>query len=467
MPVLPAAGRRFDEAAELVIVGAGATGLVAALAAREAGATPLVLERDKAPAGSTALSAGLIMAAGTSFQRAKGIADSPALMAGDLLRKNHGACDLAVLDAVCAESGPAVDWLADRHGVPLSLVEGFLYPGHSVARMHGPPSRAGSELMGALIRAVEAAGIGLVTGAAVTDLFAAPDGRVAGLAYARPNGARETVSCRALVLACSGFGGDPERVRRHIPAMADALYFGHPGNRGDAVAWGEALGAALADMGACQGHGSVAHPHGALITWGLMMGGGVQVNAEGRRFSNEHRGYSEQAPLVLAQPGGVAWCLYDARLDALGRDFEDYRQAAAAGAVHSAPTPEALAGKLGLPPTAVAATLAESARFARGEATDSFGRVFPAADALAPPYFGIKVTGALFHTQGGLVVDRRARVRRPDGSALPNLWAGGGAARGLSGPGLDGYLSGNGILPAVTLGRIAGREAARFLAGGG
>lgn len=466
MPVLPAAGARFDAEAELVIVGAGAAGLTAALAARAAGAAPLVLERDAVPAGSTALSAGLIMAAGTSFQRARGVADSPALMAGDILRKNRGLCDPAVLDAVCAESGPAVDWLAAAHGVPLSLVEGFLYPGHSALRMHGPPSRSGAELMGALARAAAAAGIDLVTGALVEDLFATADGRVAGLAFRRPSGARETVSCRALVLACCGFGGDPDLVRRHIPAMAQALFFGHAGNRGDALAWGTALGAATADLGACQGHGSVAHPHGALITWGLMMGGGVQVNALGRRFSNEHRGYSEQAALVLAQPGGVAWCLYDARLDALGRDFEDYRQAAAAGAVVSAPTGAALAAKLGLPPDAIEETLAEIARHARGESACPFGRDFPAADALAPPYFGIRVTGALFHTQGGLVVDRFARVLRPDRVPLPNLWAAGGAARGLSGPGLDGYLSGNGILPAVTLGRIAGRDAARFLAAG-
>src|SRR5882724_8106552 len=70
------------------------------------------------------------------------------------------------------------------------------------------------------------------------------------------------------------------------------------------------------------------------------------------------------------------------------------------------------------------------------------------------------VTGALFHTQGGLDVDERARVLRRDGHPFPNLFAAGGAARGISGPTVDGYLSGNGLLTAVALGRIAGREAA-------
>jgi len=73
------------------------------------------------------------------------------------------------------------------------------------------------------------------------------------------------------------------------------------------------------------------------------------------------------------------------------------------------------------------------------------------------------VTGALFHTQGGLVVDSGARVLREDGSPLPNLFAGGGAARGLSGPSRWGYLSGNGLLTATVLGRLAGQSAAALV----
>jgi fumarate reductase flavoprotein subunit len=72
----------------------------------------------------------------------------------------------------------------------------------------------------------------------------------------------------------------------------------------------------------------------------------------------------------------------------------------------------------------------------------------------------VKVTGALFHTQGGLVVDEQARVLDAKGQPLPNLFAGGGAARGISGAHVWGYLSGNGLLSAVALGRIAGRNAA-------
>jgi fumarate reductase flavoprotein subunit len=76
------------------------------------------------------------------------------------------------------------------------------------------------------------------------------------------------------------------------------------------------------------------------------------------------------------------------------------------------------------------------------------------------------VTGALFHTQGGLAVDGFARVLRRDGAAMPNLFAGGGAARGVSGATAAGYLSGNGLLTAVVLGRVAGANAAGLVLSG-
>jgi fumarate reductase flavoprotein subunit len=249
-------------------------------------------------------------------------------------------------------------------------------------------------------------------------------------------------------------------LRQHIPEIASALYFGHVGNQGDAVRWGTALGAATKDLTAYQGHGSVATPHGILITWALVMEGGVQVNARGERFSNEHTGYSEQCLPVLEQPGGVAWTVYDERLHRLGLEFEDYRQANSLGAIRRGDTIDALAAACGLPAAGLATTLAEVERCTAGEARDPFGRDLTTKPKLAPPYYGVKVTGALFHTQGGLVTDERGRVLDSRGVPLPNLFAGGGAACGLSGAHVWGYLSGNGLLSAVTLGRLAGQSAA-------
>ncbi|MCG6875209.1 MAG: FAD-dependent oxidoreductase, partial [Betaproteobacteria bacterium] len=437
-------------------------GLVAALAARERGAEVLVVERDATPSGSTALSSGFIPAALTRFQRAAGVSDSPERMAEDIQRKNHGEAAARLVDTLCRESGPTIEWLADAHGVPFVLVEGFLYPGHSALRMHAVTDKTGAALMAALLNACARAGVDLLTSARVADVFATAERRVTGVRVLRPDGSHEEIGCDALVLACSGFGGNAAMVREHIPEIADALYFGHVGNQGDAVAWGRALGAAVRDMTAYQGHGSVATPHGILITWALMMEGGIQVNAKGERFSNEHLGYSEQCLPVLEQPGGIAWDVYDARLHRMALDFEDYRQAQSAGAIRSGEDLCALAAAPGLPGEGLTRTLAEVERYVAGDARDPFGRDFTGKPILEPPYYAVKVTGALFHTQGGLTIDTDARVVDEHAKPLPNLFAGGGAAGGVSGAHVWGYLSGNGLLAAVTLGRIAGRAAAEM-----
>ncbi len=425
----------------VVVVGAGACGLVAALAAREAGV--LVLERDASPSGSTALSSGFVPAAGTRFQRAAGVEDSPERMASDIRNKNKSQSSEKLIEALCHEAGPAIEWLADEHGVPFELVQGFLYPGHSVLRMHCVPEKTGAALMAALLRA--AGGIDLMCSATVTEVTPK------SILVERPDATSEKIEYGSLILACSGFGGNKTMVKQHLPEIANALYFGHTGNQGDAIRWGSALGAAVRHMGAYQGHGSVATPHGILITWALMTEGGIQVNARGERFSNEHLGYSEQCLPVLEQPGGYAWCIYDERLHQLGMTFPDYREANAAGAVR--PSPD-------LP--SLKETLLEIGKYSDGE-RDPFGRDFTGKPALKPPYYGVKVTGALFHTQGGLAIDEQARVLDKNGRPLPDLYAGGGAACGVSGDHVWGYLSGNGLLSAVTLGRIAGRNALRRL----
>ncbi len=452
----------FEFRVPVVVIGAGGCGLTAALAANQGGAEVLVLERDSTPLGTTAMSTGLIPGAGTRFQRQRGIEDSAELFAADIVKKCRGETDPDMALVLARESARTVEWLVDDHLVPLTLVDSFLYPGHSVMRMHGPPNRTGSELMAGLCAATERLGIDVLTDALVTDLHAEPDGRIRGMTLQRPDGGRERLGCDALILACCGFAGNPEMVRRYIPEIEGAEFFGHPGNKGDAIRWGRELGAAVADIGAYQGHGGLAAGRGVPILWPLIMEGGFQVNAQGRRFSNEARGYSEQAVEVVAQPGHIAWNIYDQRLHELMLEFDDYRDAIEAGAIRTAADTGELAAVTGISQTALDATLADVAGCVRGEMDDAFGRDFTGKPELRPPYYTVKVTGALFHTQGGLLVNEQARVLRESGEPLPNLFAGGGAARGISGPSCWGYMAGNGLLTATTLGRLAGTAAARL-----
>lgn len=420
----------------VAIVGAGACGLTAAIFLRDAGIDCVLLERDATPQGSTALSSGFIPAAGTRVQRDAGITDdSPARFAADIQAKAKGTAAPHLVAAYSQAIGPAIDALQARHGLAFELLDGFLYPGHGLRRMHTLAQRTGQALVSALDAAAARAGATLVTHARVHELWVDDSQRVVGVGYQRPDGRVEHLACHALLLACNGFGGNPAMVRELLPEMRDAVFGGHTGNDGSAIAWGRALGAGLADLGGYQGHGSWAVPQGALITWALMMEGGVQLNAEGRRFHDETAGYSEAAVQVLAQPGGIAWNVFDQRLLALGRGFPDFVAAEAAGAVRPAADAAALAALIGCDVGALTLTLKGT--------------------RLVPPYCAIKVTGALFHTQGGLAIDAGCRVLGRDGAAMPNLLAAGGAARGVSGNAVWGYLSGNGLLSAVAGGAIA------------
>lgn len=464
MGIVRSGGRSFDISVPVIVIGAGACGCSAALAAKERGADVLMIERDEPPTGSTSLSGGQIPAAGTRLQKAAGIEDTPEAFAEEILEKARRRTDPEMALAVSRGSTVTVDWLVDAYGAPLEVLTDFFYPGHKKHRMHGTPNRDGAELLSCLLGAVAREGIDVLTAAAATDLHADEDGKITGVRLRRPDGSREDVGCGALVLACNGFGGNPEMVREYIPEIADALYFGHAGNKGDAVKWGLELGADVADMGSYQGHGAVATPHNTHIGWPSITEGGIMVNADGRRFSHENRGYSEQAIEVIRQPGNFAWTIFNETAHEVAMQFSHQRESVEAGAVRAAETFDRLAEITELPRDALAETIAEVNDVLAGRKADPFGRDFGDKAPLEPPYHAVKVTGALFHTQGGLVVDAGARVlRKGAGRPLPNLFAGGGAARGLTGPSCWGYTSGAGLMTATTLGRLGGEGAAALV----
>ena len=460
MPIEPDNGNWSFET-DIVIVGGGGCGLTAAVAAGQQGAEVLVLEKQARPLSNTQRSYGMIPAGGTRFQREAGVMETPEDFVRDIMNKNHHQSDYNTTLNLAHTIVDVVHWLADDVGAELHFVDDFTYPGHSVHRMHAPPNRTGAELYDALAAKLHAIdNVDKVKDAPVTGLFASESGAVIGVVVQR---GRETerVKAKKVILASNGFGGNETMVRQYIPAMQNALYLGGEGNTGEGIIWGMELGAATAFMDSYQAHGSVAIPYNILITYAIIAEGGIQVNKHGERFGTELQGYSERALEVLAQPEGLAWMIYPEHLHRLGMTFEEYRNANDAGAIKKAATIEDLAAQFGLDAQRMAQTTDAYNTAADGMTLDPMGR--ENCKRINPPYYGVKVTGALFHTQGGLQVDAHARVLKPDGTAIPNLYAGGGVAAGVSGEGAAGYLSGNGLLAALGYGYLAGKHAARSI----
>lgn len=449
-----------DDGPDLIVAGAGG-GLVAALRAAEIGLSVLVIEASEhfARGNNTAMSTAMIPGAGSRWQVAAGIDDSPEQYVEDITRKTKGAADPALAQALAQVSGRLVSWLADYARLPLELVTDFDYPGHSRLRCHTVPGRSGRTLLAGLIDAVRAdERIDLLVPARLIDVKLR-DRRVDGVEIRYPDGRAETVAARAVLLATNGFAAAPDLVAKFLPEIAGAVYHGSSESRGDALRIGTALGADTGFLDAYQGHAALTLPAGTLVGWATVMHGGFLVNTLGERFGDETVGYSEYAREVLRQPGERAVLVLDRRVHDACLTFQDFRDTAASGALRWSDVPSELGRSLEVDPDRFTCTINQAAAIARGEAEDPFGRA-NWRQPLRPPYAAVPVYPALFHTQGGLRVDGHGGVLRPDGTAIDGLYASGGAAMSISGHGPTGYLAGNGLLPALGLALLAAEHCA-------
>jgi fumarate reductase flavoprotein subunit len=438
---------------DVVVAGAGAAGLAAAIAAADRGARVVLLEaKETFRAGSnTSMSTAMIPAGGSRWQEAAGIDDSADLLFADTMAKTKGTADTAVARALADVSVELVHWMADDCGVPLELAD-VSFPGHTRIRHHTVADRSGRTLHGQLLEAAAARDqITLITPMRLVSLTEIEGGL--HVTVELPTAEPDQITCRAVVLATNGFGANEKLVRKYIPEIAEGLYFGGDGSTGDALAIGEQLGAETAFMDAYQGHGSVATPHGVLLTWTTVMNGAIVVNTAGERFGDESTGYSEYAVPVLEQPGAVAWVVFDRAIHEKAIPFADYQDLLAIDGVRWVGSVAELAALIEADAAVLGATLDQAASAARGSMPDPFGRtLWP--HVLEPPFAAVKTTGALFHTQGGLRINASAAVLR-NGEPIPRVFAAGGAAAGISGHGAAGYMSGNGLLSALGLGYVA------------
>jgi fumarate reductase flavoprotein subunit len=436
-----------------IVVGAGAAGLMAALRATAGGARILLLECADGSESDFAKSGGGVSAAGTRMQAEAGIEDSPALWEQDIACKTGGQYDLGVVGMVTSRARDALHFLSDEVGIPIHIVQGLPVMGHRIARLHSTPSEGGREFAALMSEAVSRHGsIRRLDGAQVTSLVQ-EDARVVGVTV-NVGGKDQIFTAPFTILACGGFAGNVAMLHEHIPEVAGGLHIGSPANTGSGIRWAQQLGGATAFMNSYQGHGHVTADGTGRLGLGLTSLGAILMDREGLRFVREDIGPSELAAHVLAAPGGTAVEIYDRQAHKNGLRLEAYRKVVEAGKAQVAASVDELAAAFQLPVRAVALTLDDYNRFASGDARDPLGRAAHVRP-LHFPLWGVRVTGALAHTQGGLCVDAAARVLRIDGTVIPGLLAAGGTVVGISGYGAAGYSSGNGLAQAFVLGMVA------------
>ncbi|MGK5113214.1 MULTISPECIES: FAD-dependent oxidoreductase [unclassified Geodermatophilus] len=432
---------------DVAVVGAGGFGTMTALrAGRHPGLTVAVFDKDLRDGSNSAISSGSLAAGGTRFQRELGIEDSPEQHAGEILAASGDEEARELVLALCRAAPEYVEWIADALGYPVELGTDMPRAGMSVPRLHTDVGRRGGGRLMAHLRAALAGlpGVAVVDGAPAVGLLTGGAG-VTGVVVEQ-NGARQEVRAGTVVLACDGFGANPELMREHCAALGEPFFGGTSASTGDAVPWLRELGAAFGNMSACLRHGLVVAGHGTRLNPALPFLGAVLVDAGGRRFVDETAyGYSGLAGVLRGVPGERAVLLWDQRAMDAAAESELMRESVRAGAFGRFESPTAVAAALGLPADVLAGSLAEPRP---GRPLE--GTVLHAA----------WVTHGVLTTQGGARIDPRGRVLCTDGSTVPGLRAGGGTAVGLAGPDSAGYSSGNGLLAALGMGWIVGSELA-------
>ncbi|WP_030836497.1 FAD-dependent oxidoreductase [Streptomyces hygroscopicus] len=468
----------FD-ALDVIVVGGGGAGLAAAVSAAEQGAQVALFESERELGGSTQLSAGMFTAAGTSVQRGLGVEDTAERHFQHYMDLNQWQLKPGLIRAFCAAAGPTLEWLLGLGlDVPAAVSPDAHTPGlcragvEDVWRGHVPRDQ-GYGLVQVLDRARRERGVEVVLGTRVERLLY-EEGRVTGVVA---DGIE--VRAGAVVVASGGLARDPGLLDRHYPAAraaGDALFVvAAPGSRGDHIAFAEQTGSALT------GHG-----------WGLMLPTAyfqryhhwqagfppksrVYVNGAGRRFMDEDASYAVSSGIILAQDGPV-WAVFDekARLG-LPPGYADWTpdriaEEARAGRLLSAASPAELAAAMGVPADALTATLARwNARlaatgrdpeFLREESLAAKGSPQAPDPIAAGPFYAARILPAeLVCTHTGLEIDQDAAVLDHTGTAVPGLFAAGEAGGGVLGMRYVG--GGNAVANALTMGRIAGRGAAR------
>ena len=143
---------------EVLVVGAGACGMAAAISAHDGGASVAIIEKMDRPGGNSSLSTGSVPAAGSKYQRAAGIDDEPEAMVRDLIAISGGTDAPELVRRMAEVSAPTVEWLIDDLGARMQLITAYKHIGHSVPRLHAPVSRRGQDLVDDLMSLCSEAG---------------------------------------------------------------------------------------------------------------------------------------------------------------------------------------------------------------------------------------------------------------------------------------------------------------------
>ncbi|PLW70027.1 FAD-dependent oxidoreductase [Pseudohalioglobus lutimaris] len=471
----------WDQEVDVLVAGSGAGGTCAALEARRAGASVMVLESLAVPGGSSSLSGGVVYAGGgTALQRALKIEDSPEAMFDFLIRAGTPNPPRDKIQLYCEQSPEHFAWLVAQ-GVPytekftadkgLPMGDESLYfsgteqawPARDYARPaprgHVPGvvgMNGGRTLMEALHGQLRAAGVKIRTRVAMKQLVIESDGRVSGAVVHSSVGKKYLRARRGIVLACGGFVHNRDMMVQYAPHLSRcSVPWAGAGDQGDGINMGIAAGAASLRMHEGFAVAPIYPPENTIPA--------ILVNASGQRFISEDSYHAVIGHSIAYQQQGKAWLITDQE-SAYQSVQDNFPLAAKSNSMGG------LAEQLSLPRGALQNTVAYYNRYAsKGEDPMFHKSVDYLRPLQGPPYkaWDISVDRAFFaaHTLGGLATNLNGEVLSSFGELIPGLFAVGRTTAGI--PTAPYIASGLSVGDATFFGRRAGRVVAGLAPDGG
>ncbi|CAM4385395.1 flavocytochrome c [Paenibacillus typhae] len=453
--VLPGCSDK-GESTDIVIIGGGGAGMTAAIEAHNQGAEVILIEKMPMLGGNTVRAEGGLNAAGTPYQAAAGIVDSPELHYEDTMKGGKNLNNPDLVRTLTNGAAASVEWLKEN-GAELSEVGRA--GGASVNRIHRPAGgeAAGNFIVVALKKKLEEYNIDVRLQTTANEIIKNKDGVVTGVKVTDKENKQYTINADSVILAAGGFGANMEMIKSYQPQLADFSTTNHPGATGDGTTMAEKIGAKLVDMKEIQIHPTTIPGHGVLITEGVRGDGAILVNTEGKRFTNELLTRDVVSQNILAQPGKVAYLIFNDELRANLKATEEYF---GMDLVKEGSTPAELAQQIGIDAAALADTLERYNGFVASGTDTDFERADLVLSFEKGKYYAIQVTPGIHHTMGGVVINTQAQVLDTNDQIIKGLYAAGEVTGGVHG---GNRLGGNALADIITFGRIAADEAVKSL----
>ncbi|WP_454946662.1 flavocytochrome c [Cryptobacterium curtum] len=454
--------------ADVVVIGAGGAGFAAAITAANAGKKVVLLEKLGVVGGDTSLSGGEMAVPGNWIQVTDGVADSPALLAADMLKGGDNVGDPALVDVIAQGALDSSQWLTFEGGVSWEH-DLLFFGGHSVKRSIIPRGHTGSEMIVKLAaRADEIDNLTVIRNMRVTSLSTDAAGAVNSVT-AENQITKETITitARAVVLASGGFGSNVDMRVKYNPDMdSKILSTDSVGATGDGLTMASAIGADLIDMEYIQTYPTCDPETGALLYVDDMRleSRAIMVNKEGVRFVEELGRRDVLSNAIKNQTGGMGYMLWNqAAADETGlliQHEDEYENLESRGIIVKGDTLEEVAGHFGIDASALKATVEHWNDMCAQGTDEDFGYRDKMTPIEGGPYYVNSYKPAVHYTMGGLHINTDAQVLDSAGNPIAGLFAAGEVAGHKMGTNRLGSCS---MADIYTFGRIAGSQAAAYV----